>query len=94
MRNEDNSCNCDFRYRSHVIYDGKYGMRGLPAVYAGEKEAQTLEITMEDTVSGLRVILTGVSQISIPGDAGIREAFPTTMCSDCMICWRGCLGDI
>ncbi|MCD8149069.1 MAG: alpha-galactosidase [Clostridiales bacterium] len=57
VRNEDNSCDCDLRYRSHVIYSGKYGLRGLPAVYAKEREAQTLELTLEDAVSGLQVVL-------------------------------------
>ncbi|MCD8216939.1 MAG: alpha-galactosidase, partial [Clostridiales bacterium] len=57
VRNEDNSSDCDLRYRSHTIYDGKYSLRGLPAVYAAETEAQTLELTLEDTVSGLQVAL-------------------------------------
>ena len=44
---------CDLRYKSHVILDGKYNLEGLPAVYASEKEAQTLEILMEDPVTGV-----------------------------------------
>ena len=43
IRNEDGSFNCDLRYRSHTIYNGKYKLSGLPAVYAKEEEAQTLD---------------------------------------------------
>ena len=48
---------CDLRYKSHVILDGKYNLEGLPAVYASEEEAQTLEILMEDPVTGVKVVL-------------------------------------
>lgn len=55
--NEDGSYGCDLRYKSHEIRMGKYGLKGLPAVYAQEEEAQTLEILLEDPVSGLQVCL-------------------------------------
>ena len=48
---------CDLRYKSHTINDGKYNLEGLPAVYASDEEAQTLEILMEDQVTGVKVIL-------------------------------------
>ena len=48
---------CDLRYKSHKIFDGKYNLQGLPAVYASDKEAQTLEILMEDPVTGVKVVL-------------------------------------
>lgn len=48
---------CDLRYKSHEIKKGKYGLRGLPAVYALEEEADTLAITMEDRATGLCVVL-------------------------------------
>lgn len=57
VRNEDGSECCDLRYIAHEIKEGKYGLPGLPAVYADAGEAQTLEITLEDKVSGLRVTL-------------------------------------
>lgn len=57
IRNEDGSDCCDLRYVSHEIRKGKYNLNGLPAVYAGEEEAQTLEILMEDPVSKVRVLL-------------------------------------
>ncbi|MCI8640220.1 MAG: alpha-galactosidase [Coprococcus sp.] len=55
--NEDGSESCDLRYRSHEIKKGKYGLPGLPAVYASEEEAETLEIVMEDPATSLRAVL-------------------------------------
>ena len=43
---------CDFRFDHYTVRDGKYGLKGLPAVYAAEEEAQTLEIVMKD-ISGM-----------------------------------------
>ncbi len=57
IHNVDGSDCCDLRYVSHEIKEGKYGLPGLPAVYAEKEEAQTLEIVLEDTVSGVRVQL-------------------------------------
>lgn len=57
IQNEDGSECCDLRYVSHEIRKGKYALKGLPAVYAGEEEADTLEILMEDPVSGVRLRL-------------------------------------
>ncbi|MGE9890999.1 alpha-galactosidase [Lachnospiraceae bacterium SGI.054] len=57
VENADGSMSCDLRYKSYVILDGKYNLEGLPAVYASEEEAQTLEILMEDPVTGVKVVL-------------------------------------
>lgn len=59
VRYEDGSFGCDLRYESHIIKDGKYGISGLPAVYENSDmdKAQTLEITLSDKVSGIKVIL-------------------------------------
>ena len=57
VENADGSMSCDLRYKSHKIFDGKYYLEGLPAVYASEEEAQTLEILMEDPVTGVKVVL-------------------------------------
>lgn len=40
---------CDLRFSGYRILDGKYSLKGLPAVYAEKNAAQTLEITLEDT---------------------------------------------
>lgn len=57
IHNSDGSDCCDLRYVSYEIKKGKYGLEGLPAVYAAEQEAETLEILLEDFVSGVQVKL-------------------------------------
>lgn len=57
IRNHDHSESCDLRYIGHEIRQGKYGLAGLPAVYAEEEEAQTLEIILEDPASKVQVHL-------------------------------------
>lgn len=44
-------------YESHVIYSGKRKMEGLPATYGTDKDSMTLEITVKDSVVGLRAVL-------------------------------------
>lgn len=53
----DGSTALDLRYQEHKILKGKYSIPGLPAVYAGEEEAETLEIILKDTATDIRVIL-------------------------------------
>lgn len=53
----DGSLAADFRYVSHTITRGKPALPGLPAVYAAENEAETLEITLVDRTSGLQAVL-------------------------------------
>lgn len=57
VRNADGSFGCDLRFKGYKIISGKYGLPGLPAVYAEEKEAETLEMILEDTTSDLEVAL-------------------------------------
>lgn len=47
----------DLRYVSHKIYKGKPALEGLPATFAGENEAETLEITCIDKHTGLEAVL-------------------------------------
>lgn len=47
----------DLRFDGYEIKKGKYSISGLPAVYADEDEAETLEIYLKDTSSDIRVIL-------------------------------------
>lgn len=53
----DGSTGCDLRYASHWIKSGKYSLSGLPAVYAGDAQADTLEIVLRDEGSGIEVLL-------------------------------------
>lgn len=48
----------ELTYRSHRIVPGKPALEGLPAVYVEQDhEAETLELELEDRVSGLVVVL-------------------------------------
>ena len=44
------------QYSEHKIFSGKPKLNGLPSVYAKNDEAQTLEITMSDSVTGLKLV--------------------------------------
>lgn len=57
VRNPDGTEYCDLRYVDHEIKKGKYGLKGLPAVFATEQEAETLILTLEDSVSSIQVKL-------------------------------------
>ncbi len=45
----------ELTYVSHEIYEGKKALEGLPATWGGE--CDTLEITLEDAVTGLKAVL-------------------------------------
>jgi len=48
----------DMRYKSHKIFKGKPVLQGLPATYVeDEQEAETLEITLEDPVANVEILL-------------------------------------
>lgn len=53
----DGSTATDLRYVSHQIFSGKEPLEGLPAVWAGEDEAMSLEILCRDPFSGVEVRL-------------------------------------
>ena len=57
VRNANGSFACDLRYDSYTIQKGKYSLKGLPAVYANEEEAETLIVHMMDPVTQLHVDL-------------------------------------
>lgn len=57
MRRSNGAVGCDLRYASHKIIRGKYALPGLPAVYAEEDEAETLEVTLADEAASVRVVL-------------------------------------
>lgn len=62
VRGENGSAGCVLKYQGYKIESGKYGIPGLPAVYAGEEDreafgCQTLDICLRDEVTGLAVTL-------------------------------------
>ncbi len=54
---EDGSQMLELLYDSCRIWQGKYDLPGLPAVWAGQEEAQTLEIVLKDKASPVEVVL-------------------------------------
>ena len=46
-----------FVYKSHDIFPGKKGLNGLPATYADDSEAMTLEVYLEDEVAKMSLTL-------------------------------------
>ncbi len=57
VEQSNGSCVSSFTYKSHSIFKGKTPLKGLPATYAEENEAMTLEITLEDDVARMSLIL-------------------------------------
>lgn len=57
VENADGTNAVDLRYVSHRIYKGKYSLTGLPSLFWKEDEGETLELTMEDRESHVRVVL-------------------------------------
>lgn len=93
IRNTDESENCVLHYVNHEIKRGKYSLKGLPAVYASDEEAQTLEILLEDSVSNVQVkllygvlekedIITRSAIISNRGNGSIAVEKAASACLD------------
>lgn len=58
IRGANGNAATDIRYKSHRIYAGKPALEGLPATYANsDDEADTLEITCEDSLTGAEIVL-------------------------------------
>lgn len=57
VRNADGNSVTDIRYVSHKIYNGKPELSGLPATFASDSDAQTLEIETVDNLTGVKVFL-------------------------------------
>ena len=54
---KDGSTISEFKYFSHEIIKGKPLLKGLPATYASVDEAETLVLTLQDDLTGVRVEL-------------------------------------
>lgn len=57
VSNEKGQMGSELFYVSHEIYEGKKKLEGLPASFGTEEEVQTLEITLEDKILDLQVVL-------------------------------------
>lgn len=88
----DGMSTVDLRYVSHRIFDGKPRLDGLPATFAEETEAQTLEITCIDRHMGLEAVLIytafeGLNAITRSvrfKNSGSRDISLTTVMSACV----------
>lgn len=57
IKNAEGIESVDLHYQRYEIRKGKYALQGLPAVWAGEHEAETLEIVLADENAGIEVHL-------------------------------------
>ncbi len=58
IQGENGCASTLIRYKGHAIRQGKYALAGLPAVYAAPEEGvETLDVTMEDSLTGAEVHL-------------------------------------
>lgn len=57
IENSDGSQCCNLKFSHYEIKRGKYSLKGLPSVWEGEDEADTLEIVLKDQVSNIEVTL-------------------------------------
>ncbi len=82
VQNGDGSQAVQLRFQDYRIRKGKYAIPGLPAVYALEEEADTLEVILEDAASKVEIhllygvleendIITRAVKIINRGDDGI-----------------------
>ena len=53
-----NGCStANLKYEFYTVREGKYALKGLPAMFGNEEEAQSLEIVLSDRASGVKVHL-------------------------------------
>ncbi len=57
IRYADGSLATKLHYKEHIIHAGKYQISGLPAIYADQEEAETLELRLEDEEAKVAVCL-------------------------------------
>ena len=94
VRNGNGDSTTDIRYKDHRIYSGKLPIPGLPATYVNDDaEADTLEIDMEDAVTGVLVtlcysvfaskgVMTRSARITNNGTVSCRLERAMSMCVD------------
>ncbi|MCD8383156.1 MAG: alpha-galactosidase [Clostridiales bacterium] len=82
-----------FRYVSHHIRPGKYTVEGMPSAFAGDGEAETLVVTLADTVTGLelklyygvfeeRDVITRAAQLRNTGTGALTLERAASLCLD------------
>ena len=93
LRDQGGVSGCDLRYVGHRVLPGKYTLPRLPAVFAEEGEAETVEITLQDLRLPVQVrLLYGVlpgmdcitrsAVITNRGDAPVTLENAASLCLD------------
>ena len=72
LKNSEGFTGCEFKYKSHSITSGKPALSGLPATFADEKDAMTLELVLEDDVLSAELRL--LYSVFADSDAVLRSA--------------------
>ncbi len=83
----------DWRYESHVIFEGKYALRGLPAGHDCERDCMTLAIMLRDAATGLHLqlfygvyqgldVITRAAEFQNDGDAPVTLEKAASVCLD------------
>ena len=83
----------DLRYVRHEITEGKYALRGLPAAFARDGEAETLTVTLADETIGLQVellygvyeaqdVITRAVRMKNIGNGALRLQKAASLCLD------------
>lgn len=60
VQGSDGSCVSHLVYKDYEIKDGVCELDGMPYITVGEKNAQTLELTLRDDITGLEAVLSYV----------------------------------
>lgn len=58
IESENGSTVSCFKYDTHKVYAGKKELEGLPSTYVSDEEAMSLDISLYDSVSNVRIELT------------------------------------
>lgn len=93
LETADGSRLADLRYTGFAIRPGKYALKGLPAFYAAENEADTLVLFLEDAAAKVTVelyygvleaydLITRAVRIVNHGDAAVRLRRAASVCLD------------
>ena len=72
INNENNNNGVELKYKSHKITAGAKEIPGLPAVFGARSSCKTLEITTEDSILGVEVVL--IYTVFDDLDAVVRSA--------------------
>ena len=53
----DGSRTCDFKYKSHSVFEGEPQLEGLPHAFCNNDDVETLELVLDDSFAGVELTL-------------------------------------